>query len=659
MFASAIICACTLTVQAKTPVPTGPAPSPPILVVPQPAIVKRGSGQFIFTAGTRIVAGTASVVPFAEQLRGFVQPAMGFPLPVVRTARTGDVYLTYDRKLERLGPEGYRLEITRSGVRISAFAPAGIFYAIQTLRQLLPAEALRANRADGVLWSVPAVVIEDHPRFRWRGAHLDVVRHFMEKEVVLKFVDLLAMHKLNFFHWHLVGDQGWRVEIRKYPRLTQMGGGFYTQEDIREVVRYAAARHITVVPEIEMPGHSAAAIAAYPDLGNWRQIAAASGNAESMQGKDTQYNADESTIGFLHNVLTEIMALFPGRFIHIGGDEVDLRPWRANPAVQSRIQELGLKDEHALQAWFVGRMESFAASHGRRVVGWDEILAPGLLRSTVVLSWRGVQGGISAAKSGHDAVMAPADFTYLDSYQWIAPRMEPVAKGGFLPLERIYAFEPEPAELSNAEAKHILGAQAQLWTESISNRQELEYAAWPRLIALSEVLWSPRELRDFADFIVRLKPDLEKLKVLDVRFRPLTPIPSPAAHWNAGDAVARVTQHEWDVTPAVSAGRGIDVVFVKTGGRGHMELEWVELRKNGKVVRRVTRSGSTDWKLRSNDYVFELPFYEAASRYVIRAAVRGVSSTDTSGEIYVVPVAAAGLQVESSSMARPTHSRAK
>lgn len=655
MFARIAICSCAFSAQAKPPVLSGPASVPPILVIPQPAHVRPGEGEYVFTADTRIVASSTELRPLAGQLRGFVQPAMGFPLPVVRAARAGDLILALDPDLERLGPEGYRLEITRTGVRLGAFAPAGIFYAIQTLRQLLPADAMRPGRAEGVRWSVPAVVIEDRPRFRWRGAHLDVVRHFMTKDVVLKFLDLLAMHKFNVFHWHLVGDQGWRIEIRKYPRLALAGGktdftslrpaqpdrtvniaggGHYTQAEIREVLRHAAARHITVVPEIEMPGHSAAAIAAYPGLGNKIQIAASGGDTSFMKGRDAGYNVDESTLRFLEDVLTEVMALFPGEFIHIGGDEFDPRPWRANPAVQSRIRNLGLKDESALQAWFIRRMERFVAAHGRRAVGWDEILSPGLPRRAVVMSWRGVQGGIAAARSGHDVVMAPADFTYLDSYQWIAPRTEPLAKGGFLPLEKVYAFEPVPAELSNVQARHVLGAQAQLWTEFITNAPALEYAAWPRLSAFAEVLWSPRGSRNYAEFITRLKPDLEKLRMLEVRFRPLTPIPAPAARWQAGDTA---TQQEWEVRPAASAGHQIDVVFAKTGGRGQMELEWVELRENDTAVMRVTRPGSTDWKRRANDYLFDLRAGNPRSRYAVRASTRGTGGTDATGDLYLVP----------------------
>lgn len=530
-----MIFACTLAAQAKPPVQIRPAPGLPILVIPRPAIVHPGNGEFVFTAGTRIVATTPGVRSLAGQLRSLVQSAMGFPLPVVRAARAGDVTLTPDRGLKRLGRESYRLEITPSGVRIRAFAPAGIFYAIQSLRQLLPADAMRGSRAAEVRWAVPAASIEDRPRFRWRGAHLDVVRHFMGLDVVLRFVDLLAMHKLNFFHWYLVGDLGWRVEIRKYPRLVQVGGktdfdsftpaqpgqpanivrgGYYTQEDIHAVVRHAAARHITVAPEIEMPHHSGVAIAAYPALGNKRQIASAGGDTAFMKGRDTEYNADESTLRFVHDVLAEVMALFPGRFIHIGGDEVDLLSWRANPVAQRRIRELRLKDEGALQDRFVRRIGRFVGSHGRRVVGWDEILAPGLPSSAVVMSWRGMEGGIAAAKYGHDVVMAPAQFT----------------------------------------------------------------------------------------------------------------------------------QREWDVAAAISAPGRFDAVFVKTGGQGRTEMEWVELRENGKVVQRVTRPGSTDWKLRSNDYLFELSSYNPRSRYAMRASIRTAGGTDASGDIYLVPRAASSLK---------------
>jgi hexosaminidase len=642
--------------------PVPPEIALPIQIIPQPVSVVPGKGSFVFTAHTQMVAAAAQQA-LAEQLRDYLRPATGFSFPIVRAAGPSSITLAVDRTLKRLGPEGYRLEVTRAGIRIRAFDPAGIFYGIQSLRQMLPADLMRRTPVEGVHWSVPVATIEDTPRFSWRGSHLDVARHFMPKEFVLKFLDLMALHKLNVLHWHLVDDQGWRVEIKKYPRLAIVGGktdyttfnpvqpmqavslpqgGYYTQDDIREVVRYAAQRFITVVPEIEMPGHSAAAISAYPSLGNKLEIEQGGGDTSFMtfsgmnQAADSNYNVDESTIHVLQDVLTEVMALFPSKFIHIGGDEVDKRPWRYNPKAQARMHELGLKDENELQSWFVRQMDQFLAAHNRRLVGWDEILEGGLAPGATVMSWRGIDGGIAAAKAGHDVVMTPGDFTYLDHYQWIAPRLEPLAIGGFLPLETIYNFEPVPPTLTPVEAQHILGGQAQLWSEFIPQPKQMEYLAYPRLSALAEALWSPRATRNFADFSTRLKPDLDRLTILDVHFRPVTPLPAPASHWLAGEAAAAFTEQEWDISSVTTAPGQYDVAFLQIGGHGHMEIEWIELRENGIAVQRITRPGSTDLGQRSNDYPFGLPGYHAGSKYTIRASVRGIGGTDTFGDIYVI-----------------------
>jgi len=650
------------TTPAKTAAPAAEL-ALPIQIIPQPVSVTPGKGSFVFTAHTQIVAA-ASQQALAEQLRDYVRPATGLPLPIARTAGASNVTLAIDHTLKRLGPEGYRLEVTRAGIRIRAFDRAGIFYGIQTLRQLLPAELMRRTPVDAIRWAVPVATIEDTPRFSWRGSHLDVARHFMPKEFVLKFLDLMAMHKLNVLHWHLVDDQGWRIEIKKYPRLALVGGktdyttfnpvqpmqaaslpqgGYYTQDDIREVVRYAAQRFITVVPEIEMPGHSAAAVSAYPSLGNKLEIEQGGGDTSFMtmsgggtSGWDSNYNVDDSTIHVLQDMLTEVMALFPSKFIHIGGDEVDKRPWHYNPKAQARMHDLGLKDENELQSWFVRQMDQFLAAHNRRLLGWDEILEGGLAPGATVMSWRGIDGGIAAAKAGHDVVMTPESFTYLDHYQWIAPRLEPLAIGGFLPLEQIYNFEPVPPTLTAAEAQHVLGGQAQLWSEFIPQPKQMEYLAYPRLSALAEALWSPRATHNFADFSARLKPDLERLTILDVHFRPVTPLPAPATHWVAGEAAAAFTEREWEISPALASPGEYDVVFFQLGGHGQMEIEWIELRENGAPVQRITRPGSTDPRLRSNDYLFGLPSYHAGSHYTIHASVRGIGGADTFGDIYVI-----------------------
>ncbi len=524
-------------------------------IIPRPRVLTPQPGHFTLLPRTPIRADAA----FADVARRFardVSPATGYTLEVATSSSATPGAIRLVRALGRdtlaLGAEGYQLDVSATGVTIRAAHAAGAFYALESFRQLLPPAIYRAAPIAGVAWHAPAVHVEDAPRFSWRGSHLDAGRHFMPKEFVLKYIDILAHHKMNRFHWHLTEDQGWRIQIKQYPRLTDVGScraqtlvgpfvadpakrvfdktphcGFYTQDDIREVVAYAAERFVTVVPEIEMPGHAQAAIAAYPELGVRRDTV-----VEPLQVwgvSEFILNADDATVTFMQNVLTEVMALFPGPYIHIGGDEAVKNQWVASPQIQARIKQLGLKDEHELQSWFVRQMDTFLTKHGRRMVGWDEILEGGLAENATVMSWRGMEGGIAAAKANHDVVMTPGSHTYLDHYQSREQKKEPLAIGGFLPLDTVYAFEPVPASLTPAEAKHILGTQTQLWTEYIRDAKELEYMAFPRLSALAEAAWTARDRRDFQDFMQRLTPHLQRLEAMDVKFRrldpPLKPVP--------------------------------------------------------------------------------------------------------------------------------------
>jgi len=536
-------------------------------IIPLPQKIQKAEGQFELAPSAGIGAGSGAS-RMAEKLRDYLRPATGFSLPI---SPKGAIQLSLDSSLKSLGNEGYTLKSDRGGIEIRAFKEAGLFYGIQTLRQLLPPEIFRSSKIDGVKWTVPFVNIEDSPRFVWRGSHVDECRHFMGKDAIKKHLDLLALHKINTFHWHLTDDQGWRIEIKKYPKLTEVGawrettmippyrdkaeqrrydgiphGGFHTQEDIKEIVNYAADRFITVVPEIEVPGHARAAIAAYPQLGNFPEQNV---TVASIWGVHREvFNVSDETIKFFKDVLDEVLALFPSKFIHMGGDECPKYEWARSEKALARMKQIGLvpadttlemiqnyvdangkKAEHpalhGLQSWFVKQFDSYLASKGRRLIGWDEILEGGLAPGATVMSWRGEDGGIAAANQGHDVVMASNGYLYLDYYQERrgTPNFrEPWTIGGYIPLEKTYSFEPIPDKIAPEKAKHVLGAQGQLWAEYINSPKRLEYMAWPRLAALSEVVWSQKEAREYKGFESRLKTHLRRLEAIGVNYRPLT-----------------------------------------------------------------------------------------------------------------------------------------
>jgi hexosaminidase len=544
----------------------------PVRIIPEPAHLEVSDGAFRIDAGARIALtdpDDAEARRIAEFFAVPLRAASGFALPVTRDG-SGAIVIGLEpgafgetAPLESSGldprAERYRIEVGPDGIRLTAPAWAGLFRGVETLRQLMPAayeDGYRATHGRAWLepgapaatvaagtadWLVPAVRIEDAPRFRYRGLHLDVGRHFFPVSFIHEYIDLIAQYRLNVFHWHLTEDQGWRIEIRQYPRLTQVGafrketivdkkfdpyvgdgvpyGGFYTQDQIREVVAYAAERYVTIVPEIEMPGHSVAALAAYPEL------ACTPGPFEvsTVWGvSDDILCPSEATFTFLENVLGEVIGLFPGPYVHIGGDEAPKARWKASPVAQEIIRREGLADENALQSWFTQRIERWLADHGRRLIGWDEILEGGIPPRATVMSWRGVQGGIEAARAGHDVIMTPTSHMYFDYYQG-DPATEPLAIGGFLPLEKVYGFEPVPAEFGPDEAIHIIGAQGNLWTEYIASRSHAEYMAFPRAIALAEVVWSPAGGRSFEDFAARLPAALDRLGRLGINYHPMRP----------------------------------------------------------------------------------------------------------------------------------------
>jgi hexosaminidase len=486
-------------------------------IIPYPTQVVMNSGSFVIDSNTVIEAKTDSFE--ALYLQKIIKQKTGLDLKIVlketdapkislniNTNYVGESYIT----------DSYFLTVSEKSILINSEYNQGIFFGIQTLSQLFPTDASKEIK-------IPCLQINDYSKYKWRGLHLDVSRHFFSKDFIKKYIDYLAMYKMNTFHWHLTDDQGWRIEIKKYPKLTEIGawrngsmtghyrdqtfdskkyGGFYTQEEIKEVVAYAKERHIMVVPEIEMPGHALAALAAYPEYsctGGPFEVGKTWGVLEDV------FCPKDETFTFLENILAEVIALFPSEYIHIGGDECPKTRWKSCSNCQKRIKYENLKDEHELQSYFIQRIEKFVNSKGRKIMGWDEILEGGLASNAAVMSWRGTEGGIEAAKQNHFVVMSPGSHCYFDHYQG-EPSNEPIAIGGYTNLEKVYQYNPIPSELNTNEAKFILGAQANVWTEYMNNSEHVEYMVFPRITAISEVLWgtsNPEKYKDFEDRVVQ------------------------------------------------------------------------------------------------------------------------------------------------------------
>ena len=517
--------------------------TPQISVIPQPASVEMLGGTFTPAAGFVIQADAQGpeTRAVAEYLAAKLEQAAGSKpaiAPFDGGPAHGAVVLRILPAAEDLGSEGYALRVESDHIVIEAPQSAGLFYGVQTLLQLLPSGRQPEGSAASADWAIPCVSIRDWPRYPYRGMHLDVCRHFFGPQFIKRYLDLLALHKMNTFHWHLTEDQGWRIAIEKYPRLTEVGGfrretlighysdqphrfdgtrygGFYTQDEVREIVRYAQERFITVIPEIEMPGHSLAAISAHPELsctGGPFEPATKWGVFE-----DVYCAGNEAVFAFLEDVLAEVVALFPGPYVHIGGDECPKARWEACPRCQARIRAEGLEDEHELQSYFIRRIESVLLGHGKRLIGWDEIFEGGLAPNATVMSWRGMQGGIDAADQGHDVIMTPGSHCYFDHYQ-ADPETEPLAIGGLTTLKKVHSFEPTPPQLDETAARHVLGAQGNMWTEYIDAPQKVEYMSMPRMCALAEVVWSPADTRDWGSFLVRLDRHFDRLDDMKVNY---------------------------------------------------------------------------------------------------------------------------------------------
>lgn len=502
-------------------------------IIPLPATMEMKKGGFLVDSETMIIYAGDSLENEADFLSQWLDTASGEKIMMTHDEGKGNhgIFLTLDPSMT--ADEGYKLDVAYDRIDLSAKEPKGILYGIQSLRMLMPPNGEKEAVTD---LTIPAVYIEDAPRYVYRGMHLDVGRHMFPVAFIKKYIDLLALHKMNRFHWHLTEDQGWRIEIKKYPKLTEVGGtrketmveknfdpykgdgeeygGFYTQDEVKDIVAYAKKRHIVIIPEIEMPGHARAALAAYPEFGNDTgpyEVATTWGVFDEI------YAPKEETFKFLEDVLMEVMDLFPSEYIHIGGDEAPKTEWKKSTQAQQVIKREGLKDAHELQSYFIQRIEKFLNGHGRQIIGWDEILEGGLAPNATVMSWRGSQGGIDAAKQGHDVIMTPNTHLYFDHYQ-SKNEDEPLAIGGFLPVEKVYSLDPTPEELNAEEAKHILGAQANIWTEYIKTTEQVEYMALPRMSALAEVDWTPKDKKDWDDFKSRLEKMAERYDALGYNY---------------------------------------------------------------------------------------------------------------------------------------------
>ena len=534
---------------------TGSSTLPPstqareISIIPQPVSLKAGKGNFIITKNTALVVQDQMDRAAADFFNTYLKQFYGFQLSVQKQSAKNSIRLYTRKFIKSPDNDAYTFASSSNGVIIEGDTYAGTFYGVQTLIQLLPVQKSATLK-------IPAVSVQDEPRFAYRGLHLDVSRHFFPVDFIKKYIDYIALHKMNYFHWHLTDDQGWRIEIKKYPKLTEIGawrngtiidgdpvkgndntkyGGYYTQEQIKDIVAYAQKRYITIVPEIELPGHSEAAIAAYPELSCFPNESTKypkeftwSGDTTGKQVQqawareygDAFCAGKENTFQFLEDVMDEVLALFPSKMIHVGGDECHKANWKRCPNCQKRMKENGLKDEDELQSYFIQRMEKYLNSKGRTLIGWDEILEGGLAPKAVVMSWRGEKGGIEAAKQHHDVIMTPTTYAYFDYAQAKNQDSLTISSiiGGYLPPETVYNYEPLSAQLTVDEQKYIIGVQANVWTEYMTNPAKVQYMLFPRMTAMSEVAWSPKERKNWEDFQQRLQQQFKRYDLWKVGY---------------------------------------------------------------------------------------------------------------------------------------------
>ncbi len=606
-----------------------------INIIPKPKSIVVNEGTFNLNPLTKIYYKNEAK-QIAEYLNQIISPSTGFDLIMKvwdNKVEDNSIIISLSNSLTNFGKEGYTLAVNSNNVLLEASELNGLFYGVQTLRQLLPVEIETKVKVDNVEWKIPCIVILDEPEFVWRGLNLDCCRHFMTKEFVKRYIDLLAYHKFNTLHWHLTEDQAWRIEIKKYPELTKKGafrtyddgsvyGGFYTQEDIKEVVAYAQSRFINVVPEIEMPGHSTAAISCYPE------ISCTGGPFEVGTFWGIYYDiycaGNEKTFQFLENVISEVVDLFPGKYIHIGGDEAPKNRWKECPKCQQRINDENLKDEHELQSYFVKRMEKFINSKGKQIVGWDEILEGGLAPEATVQSWRGVKGAIDAAKQGHDVIVSPTSHCYFDY---------PV---DVTDMQKVYLFDPIPAELTADERKHVLGSEGNMWTE-YAPQELIDDRLFPRMIALSEVVWTYPAERDYESFRQRVQKHYDRLDVLGVTYgletKPFEIEKIYNEKTNAFDL--SISQIQKDINlyafskqrgPMLSNPSGVEKFNIQVSQTEEFEFSFARSRSN---VGKIFKHNFTFNKATRKDVNLTYPYSEKYSAGGTNALTDGMRGSDT------------------------------
>ena len=609
----------------------------PLDIIPRPAVMKPGSGSFLISPSTIICVqdDRAEMKRLGRYFAKLIRDLSGFTVEVRMspedTPPSGNIVLSCDIRGDSLGDEGYTLNVTRTSVAINAQKTAGVFYGIQTVRQILIA-SVQSNTA---AMKVPAVSIEDKPRYMWRGFQLDCSRRFMELDYVKRYIDLLALHKLNIFHWHLTDDQGWRLEILRYPKLTTDGawytkdgvrhGGYYSQDEVREVINYAKSRYVEVIPEIELPGHATAAISAYPELScDGKKI-----EVETIWGihKNLFCAGKESTFDFLENVLKEVSYLFPSEYVHIGGDEAQKDKWIACPLCQKRIKDEGLKDEAELQGYFTRRIDTYMQSLGKSIIGWDEVLEGHPSQTAIIQSWRGMEGAIEGANNGHRVISSPASHVYLD-FPNTAEGLNDTGWLKVLTLEKIYSFEATPPELSAEKAKLILGGESPLWAER-TPQPEVDNNVFPRLCALSETVWSPKDLRDWNDFSSRMRTHFKRLDALGVDYYKES---RQIGTWEPGQLSESFTVQEWDITEAIQPGH-LRFTTRHDEGENNIVAEWVALYENGVEIGRDKHEGLSGTQDKALNYRFEVYAVDKDAKYTVKISMKSVGGTDAKGSV--------------------------